>query len=155
LLDADPHLFVPRVKLRRVRNADNNLQKERTMDKRYVVLALFAGIAIGAIGSRSLEAQKPPPGYFIGEVLEIKNQAEFDSYANVAPETVKNAGGRYLVRGGKTEALEGEPPHRIVVLAFESFEAARKWYHSPEYEAVKPIRHRSSSGRAFIVEGKP
>jgi uncharacterized protein (DUF1330 family) len=94
-----------------------------------------------------------PAGYFIGEVLDVTNQADFSTYAAGATETVAKYGGRYLVRGGKTETLEGEPPGRIIVLAFDSVEAVREWYTSPEYSAIKPIRQRSSSGRAFIVEG--
>jgi uncharacterized protein (DUF1330 family) len=104
---------------------------------------------------RPLNAQRPPAGYFIGEVLEVTNQAEFDTYATAAPATVAKGGGQYLVRGGKSEALEGEPPRRIVVVAFDSLDAARHWYTSPEYTAIKPIREGSSRGRLFIVEGVP
>ncbi len=125
------------------------------MEKRYIMLALVAGIALGAFGGQSINAQRPPAGYFIGEVLDVTNQADFSTYAASTAETVAKGGGRYLVRGGKTETLEGDPPHRIVVLAFDSVEAVRKWYTSPEYSAIKPIRLSSSSGRAFIVEGVP
>lgn len=125
------------------------------MDKRFIVLALLAGIVLGAIGTRSLNAQRPPAGYFIGEILDVTSPADLSTYSAAAPETVAKGGGRYLVRGGKAEGLEGEPPRRIIVLAFDSVEAAREWYTSAEYSAIKPIRQRSSSGRAFIVEGVP
>jgi len=46
-----------------------------------------------------------------------------------------------------------EPPKRIVIVTFDSVEAARKWYDSPEYSAIKPIRQRSAKARGFIVEG--
>ena len=118
-------------------------------------LALVAGIALGAIGSRSLHAQRPPVGYFIGEIQDVTNPTDMSTYTAAAPETVAKGGGRYLVRGGKAEGLEGEPPGRTIVLAFDSVEAARKWYASSEYSAIKPIRQRSSTGRAFIVEGVP
>lgn len=124
------------------------------MDKR-LVLALVLGIALGAMGGQSLDAQRPPAGYFIGEILEVTNPADFNTYAAGTAETITKYGGRYLVRGGKTETLEGEPPRRIIVLAFDSMEAVKNWYNSPEYSAIRPIRLRSSRGRAFTVEGVP
>ena len=81
------------------------------------------------------------------------NQDNFKTYAAGVPATIAKYGGRSLVRGGKTQPLEGEPPKTIVVLAFDSAEAARKWYDSPEYSAIKPIRLRSAKARGFIVEG--
>lgn len=59
-----------------------------------------------------------------------------------------------LVGGGaKTQALEGEPPKGIAVIAFDSVENARAWYDSPAYQAIKSIRLSSTKGRMFIVEG--
>jgi uncharacterized protein (DUF1330 family) len=66
----------------------------------------------------------------------------------------RGAGGRgTAVRGGKTEALEGEPPKRIIVIAFKSMADAQRWYASPEYSAIRPIRQRTAKARGFIVEG--
>jgi uncharacterized protein (DUF1330 family) len=62
-------------------------------------------------------------------------------------------GGRYLVRGGKTRSLAGEPPKRVVVLAFDSMERARSWYASPEYQALMPLRDKAGKARIFAVEG--
>ena len=124
------------------------------MKTRYVIaLALVAGTALGAFGARALLAQKPPTGYYIAEVFDVTNQDGFNTYAAGVPATIAKYGGRYLVRGGKTQSLEGEPPTRIIVTAFDSAEAARKWYDSPEYSAIKPIRQRSAKARGFIVEG--
>jgi uncharacterized protein (DUF1330 family) len=61
----------------------------------------------------------------------------------------------YVVRGGKTQALEGQPPKSIVVLAFDSTEKALAWYNSPAYEAIKPIRQGASVSRMFMAEGLP
>ena len=124
------------------------------MKTRYLIaLALVAGTALGAFGSRALMAQKPPTGYYFAEVFDVTNQDDFNTYAAGVPATIAKYGGRYLVRGGKTQSLEGEPPKRIVVVTFDSAEAARKWYDSPEYSAIKPIRLRSAKARGFIVEG--
>ena len=62
-------------------------------------------------------------------------------------------GGHYLVRGGKTLALEGEPPKRIIVTAFQSTADAQRWYASPEYPALRAIRQRAATARGFLVEG--
>jgi uncharacterized protein (DUF1330 family) len=63
-------------------------------------------------------------------------------------------GGRFLVRGGAAELIEGGPePKRIVILEFADTAAFRRWYDSPEYQKILPGRLDNSTGRAFIVEG--
>ena len=57
--------------------------------------------------------------------------------------------------GGKTQALEGQPPKGIVVIAFDRTENALAWYNSPAYEAIKPIRQGAAVSRMFIAEGLP
>jgi uncharacterized protein (DUF1330 family) len=117
-------------------------------------LAVVAGMAIGVAGVSAIYAQqvKAPPAYVIAEV-DVTDPATFQQYATKVPETVAAFNGRYLVRGGKVEGVEGEVPKRIVVLAFESAEKAHAWEYSPAYEAIKPIRHSSAKSRIFIVEG--
>ena len=62
--------------------------------------------------------------------------------------------GRFIVRGGKTELLEGEQePKRIVVLEFPTVEKAKQWWNSEEYAPAKKIRQANSSTRMFVVEG--
>jgi uncharacterized protein (DUF1330 family) len=119
-----------------------------------LVLALLAGVAIGVTGATVIHAQqvKSPPVYVISEV-EVTDPVTFQKYAEKAPATIAASGGHFLVRGGKTEAYEGDPPKRIVVIAFDSAEQARGWYYSPAYEAIKPIRHSSAKTRGFTVEG--
>ena len=63
-------------------------------------------------------------------------------------------GGRYLVRGGKLEALEGSwSPKRFVVIEFPSVEQAKKWWHSQEYAGPKAIREASARSNFIVVEG--
>ncbi len=63
-------------------------------------------------------------------------------------------GGRFLVRGGAVEAREGAPPAgRVVVIEFPDMEAARRFYDSPGYQAILPLRQAASQGRLFLVEG--
>jgi uncharacterized protein (DUF1330 family) len=119
-----------------------------------LAVAVLAGISIGVAGAHAIHAQqvKAPPAYVISEV-DVTDPATFQKYAEKAPETVAAFNGHYLARGGKIQAVEGEAPKRIVVIAFESAEKARAWEYSPAYEAIKPIRHSSAKSRIFIVEG--
>jgi uncharacterized protein (DUF1330 family) len=91
--------------------------------------------------------------YFVVE-LETTNAAGMEPYRAAVPATIAQYGGRYLTRGGATELIEGGPePKRIVILEFADTAAVKRWYHSPEYQKILPIRLANSSSRAFIVEG--
>jgi uncharacterized protein (DUF1330 family) len=93
------------------------------------------------------------PAYFVAE-LEVTNPAGYEPYRAAVPGTIAQYGGRYLSRGAATELLEGGPePKRIVILEFADAAAVKRWYHSPEYQKILPIRLANSSSRAFIVEG--
>ena len=93
------------------------------------------------------------PAYFVAEV-EITNPAGFQPYGAAAGATLEQYGGRYLTRGGPTELIEGGPePKRIVILEFVDTAAVKRWYESPEYQKILPLRLNNSTGRGFIVEG--
>ena len=121
-------------------------------------LAVLAGISIGAVSVMAIHAQeaKTPPAYLIAET-EVTDRAAFQRYAEKVPETLAPFSGsfHFVVRGGETQALEGQPPKGIVVIAFDSTEKALAWYNSPAYEAIKPIRQGASVSRLFIAEGVP
>jgi uncharacterized protein (DUF1330 family) len=93
------------------------------------------------------------PAYFVVE-LETTNAAGMEPYRAAVPGTLAQYGGRYLTRGGATELIEGGPePKRIVILEFVDTAAVKRWYHSPEYQKILPLRLANSTSRAFIVEG--
>jgi len=119
-----------------------------------LAVAVLAGISIGVAGAHAIRAQqvKPPLGYVIAEV-DVTDPDTYKKYAEKVPATVASFDGHYLVRGGKIQAVESEPPKRIVVIAFESAEKAHAWEYSPAYEAIKPMRQSSAKSRIFIVEG--
>jgi uncharacterized protein (DUF1330 family) len=119
-----------------------------------LAVAVLAGVSIGVAGTHVIRAHqtKPAPGYVIAEA-DVTDLDTFKKYAEKVPATVAAFDGHYLVRGGKTQAVEGEAPKRVVVIAFESAEKAHAWEYSPAYEAIKPIRHSSAKSRIFIVEG--
>lgn len=95
------------------------------------------------------------PAYCILDV-EVRDAETYAMYRSQAGPTVEAAGGRYLVRGGAFAVVEpGWDWHRVVVLEFPSVDAALRWYRSPEYQAVLPLRLRSTRSRMLVVEGLP
>ena len=91
--------------------------------------------------------------YVIAEV-EVTDQALYDEYRRQVPATLEKYGGRFAVRGGKTEPLEGGwAPKRLVMVEFPSMEQALRWYRSPEYAPLIVLRQRASRGRLVAVEG--
>ena len=118
--------------------------------------AVLAGALIGVGGGLTIHARqvKAAPAFLISEADEM-DLAGLQKYGERVPETLAPFNGHYhfLVAGAKAQALDGEPPKGIVIIAFESAERAREWYDSPAYQAIKPIRLSSTKGRMFIVEG--
>jgi len=109
---------------------------------------------LGVAGARAIHARdvKVLPGYVVAEV-EVTDPATFQKYAEKTPGTITASGGHYIIRGGKSMSIEGEPPKRFVVIQFDSVEKAKAWEDSPAYDAIKPIRHSSAKSRVFIIEG--
>ena len=90
--------------------------------------------------------------YVIAEI-EVTDPDRYAEYGTLANASVLRHGGRFVVRGGPSEIIEGDWSGRIVVLEFDSLEAARGWYDSDDYQACLPIRLESSKGRMIAVEG--
>jgi uncharacterized protein (DUF1330 family) len=93
-----------------------------------------------------------PKGYIIARV-DITDLDAYSQYAPAATEAIKRHGGRPLVRGGRHEALEGEARARNVVIEFDSYEAARTYYYSSEYQAAKAKRAGAAVTEFVLVEG--
>jgi uncharacterized protein (DUF1330 family) len=94
------------------------------------------------------------PAYVIADVREVRNVEDLLEYRRRNTETVANHGGRFLVRGGASTPLEGSwPTQRIVVMEFPDADAARAWWTSEEYEAIKPLRRGASETNIILVEG--
>ncbi|HZT88253.1 MAG TPA: DUF1330 domain-containing protein [Stellaceae bacterium] len=92
------------------------------------------------------------PAYIVAEI-EVADAEEFERYRPLAAASIARHGGRYAVRGGKVELLEGGPePQRVVILEFENADAARRWYNSEEYQAALKIRLACATGRVFLVD---
>ncbi len=85
---------------------------------------------------------------------EITDETAFEEFRSRVAATIEAHGGRYLVRGGATEVMDGDwQPGRVVVVEFDSAEHARGWLTSPEYLEIKKIRMRAARASVIIVEG--
>ena len=86
--------------------------------------------------------------------IQVTDPVRYAEYKELAAPTVAQYRGKYIVRGGKAENLEGNwSPSRIVILQFESVEQAKNWLNSPEYRPAMELRHQTAITRSVIVEG--
>jgi uncharacterized protein (DUF1330 family) len=86
--------------------------------------------------------------------IDVHDSPGLEEYRRLVPGTVTKYGGRFAVRGGPFEVLEGSwKPKRIVVLEFPSVEQAKRWYDSEEYRPLKAMRLKASTANLIIVDG--
>jgi uncharacterized protein (DUF1330 family) len=93
-----------------------------------------------------------PKGYVISRV-DIINPDAYSRYAAAATKVISEHGGKPLARGGRSEALEGKARARNVVLEFESYDAARRYLHSEQYQAARALREGAADIEMVLVEG--
>jgi uncharacterized protein (DUF1330 family) len=95
-----------------------------------------------------------PKGYVVAELTVTNPGAEWEEYRAKVLATVDAYGGRFLVRGGDPQLLEGDPPAgRVVILEFDNPERAMEWYNSPAYQDILPLRLRNVSARVTCSAG--
>jgi uncharacterized protein (DUF1330 family) len=93
------------------------------------------------------------PAYVIADV-DVADPQRYADYTAQVPATLEPYGGRFLVRGGATDTIEGDwLPRRLVVIEFPSVDAAQRWYDSPEYQAIVGVRHEASIARMILAAG--
>ena len=93
------------------------------------------------------------PAYVIVEVT-IHDSKEYEEYKKLTPGSLTPFGGKFIVRGGQTESLEGDwNPQRIVMLEFPDVASAKAWWSSDLYSKAKVIRQRAASTKMLVVEG--
>jgi uncharacterized protein (DUF1330 family) len=93
------------------------------------------------------------PAYVISEV-EVRDRAAMEAYRTLAAATIAQYGGRYLVRGGAAELVEGGPPPKtIIIVEFPSMARAQEWYASVEYAEALKLRQTALERRLLFVEG--
>ena len=93
------------------------------------------------------------PAYIIVDV-DIHNPKEYEDYKKLTPPSLQAYSGKFIVRGGSTETLEGDwQPGRVVVLEFPTKELAKQWWESEEYAAAKALRQKNAATKMILVEG--
>jgi uncharacterized protein (DUF1330 family) len=95
------------------------------------------------------------PAYVIVQVV-VEDPVAYERYKVLAPSSIAAYGGRYIARGGQSEALEGKwDPCRVVILEFDDIARAKSWLASPEYREARELRHASARTQMIVVEGLP
>jgi uncharacterized protein (DUF1330 family) len=93
------------------------------------------------------------PAYAIFDIT-VHDPVRYEEYKKLAPPAIAAYGGKYLVRGGRMDVLEGDwEPSRVVVLEFPTAEQVKAWIDSPEYREARALRHATATTNAFLVEG--
>ena len=91
--------------------------------------------------------------YVISEV-EPRDRAAMETYRALAAQSIAQYGGRYIVRGGAAELVEGGPSLKtLVIVEFPSMTRAREWYASAEYAEALKVRQTALERRLVFVEG--
>ena len=117
-------------------------------------LAMIGSAAIGAAAVQTLYAQTKPPAYNIAEIT-IKDQDGYNKeYLPLVTKALTDAGGKFLVRGGKTISYEGAAPApRVVVVQFESLDKLQALYNSAAYKDAIAVGDKYATQRIFGAEG--
>ena len=92
-------------------------------------------------------------GYLIIRI-NIINVELFQQYPPLSTKAVEKFGGKYLIRGGAFEIMEGQwPAERTTIVEFESFDKAKEFYNSLDYDGAKKIRIESTISELILIEG--
>jgi len=85
---------------------------------------------------------------------EVLDPGRYEEYKSQAGPSVRAAGGRYIVRGGDVQVLEGDPPaSRTVVVEFPDRQSALDWYRGEEYTRARKIREGAATARMYVIDG--
>jgi uncharacterized protein (DUF1330 family) len=124
------------------------------MRTRHVIaVSLLAGVAFGAGAVQVLHAQAKPPAYVVAEI-DVHDATYDKEYVPGAIKAISQGGGTYIVRGGATASLFGEPPKpRIAIMVFANMDAAKATFSSPAYLEAKKVGDKYASFRIYAVEG--
>jgi uncharacterized protein (DUF1330 family) len=93
-----------------------------------------------------------PKGYIIGHIT-VNDPEAYREYIERDTPILQGLGGRFIIRGGASEILEGTAHQRHVVIEFPSFAAARAAFEDPAYQEVAEIRRRTADSTIILVEG--
>lgn len=91
-------------------------------------------------------------GYWIAR-MTVNDPTEYKKYLAAAAEPFKRHGAKFIVRGGRSQAVEGPGRERNIVIEFADFDAAMACYNDPDYLAAAKIRQAAATGELIVVEG--
>lgn len=120
-----------------------------------VILAALVGAGIGGLAVQGLHAQtKLPTAYFIAEI-DVTNEDVYNKqWMPKVDETVKAAGGVYLVRSTNVERIEGAAPKRLLISKWDDIDKLTAWRESQAYMKTLPLLDKAAkSVRSYAVEG--
>ena len=124
--------------------------------KSKIVLALVAGVALGAAAVQGLHAQAKPPVYAVAEITVTNLDAYVKEYAPLAQAGIKSSGGKLLAVGQTVTSIEGAPPaNRVAIQQWESIEKLKAWRNSAEFKKAREVGDKYAKFRTFVVEGLP
>jgi len=93
------------------------------------------------------------PAYVVTEI-DVHDPKRYEEYKKMSLASLEPFGGRFIVRGGKVETLEGSwSPKRFVVVEFDSVERAKAWWSSEEYAPAKKLRNETATSQMIVVDG--
>jgi uncharacterized protein (DUF1330 family) len=130
------------------------------MNNRYKIgFAMFACVALGALGSEALHGQARPPAYLIGQIDVSNPDGYAKEYLPKAREIIKAHGGRLIAAAGaaatgaQVVAVDGEPPKRVVIYMYPSMADLQAWRNDPAYVQVRHVGEKYATYHTFAVEG--
>jgi len=117
-----------------------------------LILAMLAGFGLGAVAVQSVQAQRSGPGaYAIIDITEVNSpQSLNEALAKLAP-SVAAFGGKFVTRTENILGLDGVPPLRFFIIAFDTMEKAQDWNNSPAQTAINQARMQATTSRSFVV----
>jgi len=120
-----------------------------------IALAILGAAAFGGLAVQGLHAQAKPPVDVVIDIAEIVDaqSQRVNTERPIASTPTTQQGGKYLARGGKITALDGTPPARLILIAFDSVEKAKAWNDSADQKKVTDVRMKGTKSRSFVIEG--
>src|SRR6476646_12284557 len=122
---------------------------------------MLAGTLIGAAAVSGLHAQAKPPVYLVTEIDVTNPDAYAKEFALKAQATIKAAGGRFIVIGGvagvgakPVTGLQGTPPKRVTIQAWDSLDAVKAWFNGADYQAALKVGEKYATFRRYAIEGQ-
>jgi uncharacterized protein (DUF1330 family) len=118
-----------------------------------IVLGILAGATVSAAAIQGIHAQAKPPAYVVVAVFNTTDAEAYKAVIEKAPKAIAEFGGRFVIRTDKITSLDGAPPKRFILLAFDSVEKAEAWHNSAAMKELDAIRAKTTESRSFLVEG--